>query len=147
MARVTVEDCIEKIPNRFELVMSAAQRVRDIAAGSPITVERDRDKNAVVALREIADSTINTEDLTEGLIKRNQRLFATVDETEEKIDVIEGEEAWANMAREALESGSEGAGDMDFASDDDEGDDAGSTVGASTDADESGSETVSDDNL
>lgn len=116
MARVTVEDCIERIPNRFELVMTAAQRVRDITAGAPITVDRDRDKNPVVALREIADDTINTAELKESLIKRNQRMFATAEETEEQIDVIEGEEAWANMAREALESDS----GLDFNSDDDE---------------------------
>ena len=120
MARVTVEDCIEKIPNRFELVMTAAQRVRDIAAGAAITIDRDRDKNPVVALREIADSTVNTEELKESLIKRNQRLFATAEETEEQIDVIDGEEAWANMAREALENDNEGG--MDFNSDDEDDD-------------------------
>jgi DNA-directed RNA polymerase subunit omega len=119
MARVTVEDCIQKIPNRFELVMVASQRVRDIAAGSPITIDRDRDKNAVVALREIADSTVNTDDLKESLVKRNQRMFMTQEETEEQIDVIEGEEAWANMAREALEA--EDGEDLNFDADDEEG--------------------------
>jgi DNA-directed RNA polymerase subunit omega len=122
MARVTVEDCIEKIPNRFELVMTAAQRVRDIVAGSPITVDRDRDKNPVVALREIADTDMNIDELRDGLIKRNQRLFVTAEETEEQIDIIEGEEAWANMARDALQSGEDN--DLDFNIDDDEDDDA-----------------------
>lgn len=107
MARVTVEDCIDKIPNRFELVMSAAQRVRDIGAGASITVDRDRDKNPVVALREIADQTIDLEVLKEGMIKRNQQLLVGAEETEEVIDEMDGEEAWANMAREALETGSE----------------------------------------
>jgi DNA-directed RNA polymerase subunit omega len=111
MARVTVEDCIDKIPNRFELVMAAAQRVRDINGGASITVDRDRDKNPVVALREIAEQTINNDDLREGLIKRNQRLLATTEETEEQIDVIDGEEAWASMAREALETD---VSDMNF---------------------------------
>lgn len=120
MARVTVEDCIEKIPNRFELVMAAAQRVRDINTGAQITVDRDRDKNPVVALREIAESTINTDDLKDSLIKRNQRMFVTSEETEEQIDVIEGEEAWASMAREALEAG----GDMSFDADEEEMEDA-----------------------
>lgn len=110
MARVTVEDCIEKIPNRFELVMAASQRVRDINAGAPITVDRDRDKNPVVALREIAESMITLEDMKEGLIKRNQRLFMNAEETEEQIDVIDGEEAWASMAREALENESDAGG-------------------------------------
>jgi DNA-directed RNA polymerase subunit omega len=117
MARVTVEDCIQRIPNRFELVMVAAQRVRDINAGSQITVERDRDKNPVVALREIAEDTVSQDDLKEGLIKRNQRLFATAEETEEQIDVIEGEEAWANMAREALETEGD---DMSFDAEEEE---------------------------
>ncbi len=57
MARVTVEDCVDKVPNRFELVMLAAHRAREISAGAPITVERDNDKNPVVSLREIADET------------------------------------------------------------------------------------------
>lgn len=118
MARVTVEDCIEKIPNRFELVMTAAQRVRDITSGSPITVDRDRDKNPVVALREIADTDLNIDDLRDGLIKRNQRLFVTAEETEEQLDVIEGEEAWANMARDALQANEDG--DLDFGSDDED---------------------------
>lgn len=116
MARVTVEDCIDKIPNRFELVMSAAQRVRDITAGAAITVDRDRDKNPVVALREIADETINLDVLKEGMIKRNQQLLMGGEESEEEIDVIDGEEAWANMAREALESDSE---DLSIDSEDD----------------------------
>ena len=120
MARVTVEDCIEKIPNRFELVMAASQRVRDINAGAPITVDRDRDKNPVVALREIAESHVSLDDMKEGLIKRNQRLFMNAEETEEQIDVIDGEEAWASMAREALESESEAGG---FETSDEDGDD------------------------
>ena len=115
MARVTVEDCIDKIPNRFELVMSAAQRVRDITGGAQITVDRDRDKNPVVALREIADQTIDLEFLKEGMIKRNQQLLVGAEETEEVIDDIDGEEAWANMAREALETSGE---DMNFDGDD-----------------------------
>lgn len=116
MARVTVEDCIDKIPNRFELVMMAAQRVRDIGAGAQITVDRDRDKNPVVALREIADQTLQLDELKEGLVKRNQRMFVTAEESEEQIDDIAGEEAWASMAREALENGSE---DINFDAEDD----------------------------
>jgi DNA-directed RNA polymerase subunit omega len=68
MARITVEDCVTKIPNRFELVMLAAQRARDVSAGAPLTVERDNDKNPVVALREIADSTVDLDHLRYELI-------------------------------------------------------------------------------
>ena len=68
MARVTVEDCIDKVPNRFELVLLAAHRARAIAVGSPIAVERDNDKNPVVALREVADTAIAPNDVREGLI-------------------------------------------------------------------------------
>ena len=68
MARVTVEDCIDKLPNRFELVLLAAHRARVVSQGAPITVDRDNDKNPVVALREIADETIVTEDLREEYI-------------------------------------------------------------------------------
>ena len=73
MARVTVEDCITQIPNRFDLVMTAAQRSRNITAGAPLTIERDRDKNPVVALREIAETTVDIEGLQESLIKGLQK--------------------------------------------------------------------------
>lgn len=82
MARVTVEDCILQIPNRFDLVMAAAQRARDIAAGAQITVDRDNDKNPVVALREIADLTVDAEVLSESLIKGLQK-HVEVDEPED----------------------------------------------------------------
>ncbi len=82
MARVTVEDCVDKIPNRFELVMLAAHRARELASGSPITVPRDNDKNPVVALREIADETLTAEQLRESAIAANQRQIE-VDEPEE----------------------------------------------------------------
>ena len=75
MARVTVEDCVELVPNRFELVLLAAQRARGISAGAELTVDRDRDKNPVVALREIAEETVSLEDLRETLITSNQRQF------------------------------------------------------------------------
>jgi DNA-directed RNA polymerase subunit omega len=68
MARITVEDCVTRVPNRFELVMLAAQRARDLSAGAPLTVERDNDKNPVVALREIADDTVELDHLRYELI-------------------------------------------------------------------------------
>jgi DNA-directed RNA polymerase subunit omega len=81
MARVTVEDCVDKVPNRFELVLLAAHRARSISAGSPITIERENDKNPVVALREIAERTISSEDMKEDLIHSMQR-YVEVDEPE-----------------------------------------------------------------
>ncbi|MGO4914275.1 DNA-directed RNA polymerase subunit omega [Pseudogemmobacter sp. W21_MBD1_M6] len=72
MARVTVEDCVDKVPNRFELVMLAAHRAREITAGSAVTVDRDNDKNPVVSLREIADETQLADDLRERMIESHQ---------------------------------------------------------------------------
>ena len=83
MARVTVEDCVLRVPNRFELVMYAARRARDIAAGSTLSVERDNDKNPVVALREIADGTVITDELNTRIIQSMQK-HAEVDEPEEE---------------------------------------------------------------
>jgi DNA-directed RNA polymerase subunit omega len=82
MARVTVEDCVDKVPNRFELVMLAAHRAREIATGSPLTVDRDNDKNPVVALREIADETQTSDELRERMIESHQTQIE-VDEPEE----------------------------------------------------------------
>jgi|SRR3954454_18320884 DNA-directed RNA polymerase subunit omega len=81
MARVTVEDCIDKVENRFELVLLASHRARLISSGAQITVDRDNDKNPVVALREIADSTISPDDLKEELVHSLQR-YVEVDEPE-----------------------------------------------------------------
>jgi DNA-directed RNA polymerase subunit omega len=81
VARVTVEDCIEKIENRFDLVLMAAHRARMISSGAPITVSRDNDKNPVVALREIGDGAISPEDLREDLIHSLQK-YVEVDEPE-----------------------------------------------------------------
>jgi len=81
MARVTVEDCVDKIPNRFELVLLAAHRARSIANGSAVTVEPDNDKNPVIALREIAERTIPPDDMREGLIHSIQK-NVEVDEPE-----------------------------------------------------------------
>lgn len=82
MARVTVEDCVDKVPNRFELVMLAAHRAREIASGGPLTIDRDNDKNPVVALREIAEETQPAADLRERMIESNQTQIE-VDEPED----------------------------------------------------------------
>ena len=82
MARVTIEDCIDKLPNRFELVLLAAHRARLVSQGAPLTVERDRDKDPVVSLREIAAETINKDDLREEFIHAMQK-HVDVDEPEQ----------------------------------------------------------------
>ena len=87
MARVTVEDCVLKIPNRFELVVLAGQRSRTISAGAPLSVDRDKDKSPVVALREIADETIELEELKDHVIRGMQK-HVEIDEPEEE-DPIE----------------------------------------------------------
>jgi len=100
MARVTVEDCVMKVPNRFELVLVAAQRARDIASGTPISVDRDNDKNPVVALREIADSTIEVDVLKNALVTGLQKQ-PEVDEPEEDRDLTITEPTWPRGAGEA----------------------------------------------
>jgi DNA-directed RNA polymerase subunit omega len=117
VARVTVEDCIEKIDNRFDLVLMAAHRARMISAGSQITIDRDNDKNPVVALREIAETTISPEDLKEDLIHSLQK-YVEVDEPESDVPLIAGsggsvdaddtEVAVEHMSEEELLKGLEG---------------------------------------
>lgn len=86
MARVTVEDCVVKIPNRFELVLLAAQRAREITSGAPLSLDRDDDKNPVVALREIADETVALDHLKESLVRGMQK-HVEMDEPEEAPDL------------------------------------------------------------
>ncbi len=93
MARVTVEDCVDKVPNRFELVMLAAHRAREISAGAPLTVDRDNDKNPVVALREIADETQRADDLRERLIESNQHQIEVDEPEEDQMAVLMGAES------------------------------------------------------
>jgi len=86
MARVTVEDCVLKVPNRFELVLLAAQRAREVTSGAPLTLDRDDDKNPVIALREIADETIQLAHLKDSLIRGMQK-HIEIDEPEETPDL------------------------------------------------------------
>ena len=128
MARVTVEDCVSKIPNRFQLVVLAGQRARDIAAGSELLVDRDEDKNPVVALREIAEDKVAPEDLMEAVVTGLQR-HADTDELEEESDEnlsenISAEEAIAHLTaarpvarKEVLEPYYENTPDSEFALD------------------------------
>ena len=109
MARVTVEDCILRVPNRFELVLVAAQRARDVSAGARLTVERDNDKNPVVALREIAEDTVPIDDLHNALVQSLQK-HVEVDEPEaEEMEAFmpDGDLAFENIAseEEAIEDG------------------------------------------
>ena len=80
MARVTVEDCVDKVPNRFELVLLSAQRARQISGGAELTIDRDRDKNPVVALREVAEQTVRPRELEEALIGSLQRVQVDEDD-------------------------------------------------------------------
>ena len=90
MARVTVEDCVDKISNRFDLVLMAAQRARQISGGAELTIDRDRDKNPVVALREIAEVTVKPRELEEAIVTNLQKV--RIDEEDETEDEFEGED-------------------------------------------------------
>ena len=90
MARVTVEDCVDKIPNRFDLVLLAAQRARQVSGGAELLVERDRDKNPVVALREIAEERVRPEELREAVISGLQRVQIDDEEAPDAIGSLSG---------------------------------------------------------
>ena len=98
MARVTVEDCVLKVPNRFQLVMMAAQRSRELSVGGELTVDRDNDKNPVVALREIADETIPLNDLEIAVIEGLQRNIDVDEIVEEDDDILQVTEALNELA-------------------------------------------------
>lgn len=117
MARVTVEDCVDKLPNRFELVMLAAQRTRQIGSGASLTLERDNDKNAVVSLREIAEENVDSPTLKEELIRSHQRVLPQEDDSDD-IDLMEGEEEWSAMASQSLKK--DMYEDEDISDDDDD---------------------------
>jgi DNA-directed RNA polymerase subunit omega len=85
MARVTVEDCVDKIPNRFDLVLLSAQRARQVSGGAELTIDRDRDKNPVVALREIAEETIKPAELQESLVSSLQRVQVDDDDVADEV--------------------------------------------------------------
>ena len=93
MARVTVEDCVDKVPNRFELVMLAAHRAREISTGAALTVERDNDKNPVVSLREIADEAQSAEELRERMIESHQTQIEVDEPEEDAMALLMGAEA------------------------------------------------------
>ncbi len=93
MARVTVEDCVDKVPNRFELVMFAAHRAREITAGAELTLSRDNDKNPVVSLREIAEETQTADELRERMIESHQTQIEVDEPEEDSMSLLMGTEA------------------------------------------------------
>lgn len=97
MARVTVEDCVDKIPNRYELLMVASQRAKDIGSGSPITVSKDNDKNPVIALREIADETISIEELQKSLVMGLQKYVEVEEPEEEELEILAAEKELSDL--------------------------------------------------
>lgn len=97
MARVTVEDCVDKIPNRYELLMVAAQRAKDISSGAPITVARDNDKNPVIALREIAEEKVSIEELQKSLVMGLQKYVEVEEPEEEELEIMAAEKELADL--------------------------------------------------
>lgn len=135
MARVTVEDCVLKVPNRFELVLLAAQRSRNLGAGAPLSLDRDNDKNPVVALREIAEGTVELSELESGLIRGLQKVveieepesedaeLAAIGLGAELAEAAERDEILADVLKVADEEELEAAeGDLDDEADLGEGD-------------------------
>lgn len=106
MARVTVEDCMKKISNRFELVNLSVQRVKEIIKGAPLSIERDNDKDPVVALREIAQGQVDPERLKESVVRSYQKISDEDDEDEDIQDMLE-ETAWLQMSEEETPTTSE----------------------------------------
>lgn len=135
MARVTVEDCVLKVPNRFDLVMLAAQRARDISSGAQLTLDRDKDKNPVVALREIAEETVDLSHLADALIKGHQRQIE-FDEPEEESADFELPQVPGELGTPA-ERVASAESDESEASDDDESDETAEKLEAGALEDES----------
>lgn len=149
MARVTVEDCILKVPNRFELVLVASQRAREIGSGAPLIVDRDNDKNPVVSLREIADTDISLDGLREALVKNHQKVIELEEEDEDIIDVMEGESEWAQVSNRVADDELDAAGLSEDEGEDDSADDEESDEDISMDdfAGDMADDGLDDDNL
>ncbi len=113
MARVTVEDCVIRVPNRFELVLLAVQRARDLSAGASLTVERENDKNPVIALREIAEETVGVDDLREALVTGLQKHVESEKIEDDTMTILAAaEKDWAGVTAEQR---LDGAGDKHVA--------------------------------
>lgn len=100
MARITVEDCILKIPNRFELVVLSAHRARKISLGEPLTVERDNDKFPVIALREVADDTIDLDELRQSVVRELQKQVEIDEPEEDDLTLLMASKEWAGVTQE-----------------------------------------------
>jgi len=107
MARVTVEDCVVRIPNRFELVMLAAQRAREIQAGSPLTVERDNDKNPVISLREIAENSLDLDILRQSVVQGLQRQVESEEPEDDAMELLAADRDIAGVPEDATRDGIE----------------------------------------
>ncbi|MCZ8311094.1 MAG: DNA-directed RNA polymerase subunit omega [Rhodospirillales bacterium] len=107
MARVTVEDCVVRIPNRFELVMLAAQRAREIQAGSPLTVEKDNDKNPVIALREIAENSLDLDILRQSVVQGLQRQVESEEPEDDAMELLAADRDIAGVPEDATRDGIE----------------------------------------
>ena len=107
MARVTVEDCVVRIPNRFELVMLAAQRAREIQAGSPLTVEKDNDKNPVISLREIAENSLDLDILRQSVVQGLQRQVESEEPEDDAMELLAADRDIAGVPEDATRDGIE----------------------------------------
>jgi DNA-directed RNA polymerase subunit omega len=113
MARVTVEDCVDKVPNRFELVLLASQRARQISGGAELTIDRDRDKNPVVALREVAEETVRPRELEEALIGSLQRVQVDEDDVADEVGSISQSAEALRLTAAAPQRNNNAGGDYD----------------------------------
>lgn len=120
MARVTVEDCIKQIPNRFDLVMAAAQRVRNVNGGAALSIDRGDDKLPVTVLREIGAGTIDLDDIQEHLIKGHQRVIELPESEDDIVEMMDGEHTWINTAIDAEGNALEAADEIDLEEEDSE---------------------------
>lgn len=103
MARVTVEDCVTKVPNRFELVLLAGERAKELSMGAPLTVERDNDKNTVVALREIEEGTVSVDNIRDNLVSSMQRNVKSSEKEEDEADIRAVEAELAGQLSEDID--------------------------------------------
>jgi len=113
MARVTVEDCVDKIPNRFDLVLLSAQRARQISGGAELTIDRDRDKNPVVALREVAETTVKPRELEESLIGSLQRVQVDEDDVADEVGSLSQSAEALRLTAAAPQRNNNAGGDYD----------------------------------
>ena len=113
MARVTVEDCVDKIPNRFELVLLASQRARQISGGAELTIDRDRDKNPVVALREVAEETVKPRDLEEALVSSLQRVQVDDDDIADEVGSLSASAEALRLTAAAPQRNNNSGGDYE----------------------------------